>query len=202
MSLSGLSLAQWLAKPAMRAHEISSRALRMAACIMFALAIAPVFASTPQNTCPSPTSECSQAQALSLAQAALASYQTEMPGVGAYLVHIEAQPGSEFASYCVRWTNPAGCYYQTWYRARTFVEMPANPCSNWAARVNCTKSMAFSIAKQAELYYQQHSPNLGAYVTDYSPTEPMYCVRWTSPSGCYFSVYYMDGVEEKSNECE
>lgn len=56
--------------------------------------------------------------------------------------------------------------------------------------------MALSIAKQMELYYQQRQPSGGAYVADYWPNEQMYCVRKTSPAGCYFTVYYMDGVEE------
>lgn len=161
-----------------------------------------LLAGTPPNPCPIEASECTQAQALTAAEAALATYQIELPQVGAYIVHIEAQPGSEFARYCVRWTNPSGCYYQTIYRARTFVQKPANPCGNWVARVNCTKGMSLAIAKQAELYYQQHQPNVGAYIMDYAPTEPMHCVRWTSPSGCYFTVYYMDGVDEKSNSCD
>jgi len=69
---------------------------------------------------------------------------------------------------------------------------PENPCGTSAD--NCTKGVAAAAADALYKYYLSNNPNLGPYVVDI-PAEPgrefgSFCVRWTTPAGCYGSFFY------------
>lgn len=164
-------------------------------------------AGPPENPCGQITDECSQSTAAAAAQAALDYYQRETPSVAPIIAHSPVQPGSEFASYCVRWTQPAthvGCYYQTHYRARTFQPEPSSVCTNWSLRMTCTRAMARAAAEAMEHYYKERSPGVKAYVADYGFDQVYrwgsYCVRWTTPSGCFYQVFYGDPIKDYEPE--
>ncbi|MDR6673840.1 RHS repeat-associated core domain-containing protein [Xanthomonas sp. 1678] len=163
--------------------------------VMFLVAAPISVLAAPDNPCGSRSANCTKAQALADAQSALEFYQNPNnypPSIGAYLVDVPAVPGDEYGNYCVRWTNPSGCYWVAFYRQRVFPPMPENPCSAYPYRKNCTQGMALAIANAALDYYQQRQPAQGPYIAEYEKGADYgsYCVRWTNPSGCYFLVYY------------
>lgn len=160
-------------------------------------------AAPPPNPCASRTDgmDCSEAEAAAIAKAGLDYYQSEMPHVQPHLVHYPVEPGQEVAFYCVHWTSPVGCYYSVYYRARVFVDLPQNPCSAYQYRHNCSRARALAVARHAELYYLQRQPGVGAFVQDFE-SESHYCVMWTSPAGCYFSVFYTDASSKPLGPCE
>ncbi len=147
--------------------------------------------------------ECTDAQARQAAEVALAYYQ-QSPSHEAQLAHQPAQPGTEFGAYGVR-TKQSGTawVYAAFYRARRFIPWPDNPCGAYSLRMNCTEAEAYAIAKEMELYYTQRESPYGAYVLP-AYASGLYCLMWTTPAGCYYTVYYDTGKLDsgKCSDCE
>src|SRR5687768_939804 len=110
-----------------------------------------------------------------------------------------AHPGAEFTTYCVWWTNPIpACMYETWYRAATMPDWPANnPCESHEL-TQCTRGSAEAVLETYKHYWLARYPSTTVTThVDYSwSTGAHLCVDWSSTGSLCDADAWYDAPED------